>query len=289
MIITLSFIIQKHIFVNIKNVFILNESNCFDFWSNVNNVNNDDSENNVNNNNEENTQIKYFFYCYIYKLFFTSYKITKKLFFIKHKFSYIHSILNNIFIIDERKEEFLNYFYKIQRTYYALNKFAYIYKFKKASIKVNNDFLENGGLVMVGNIKTVKNQGFGLELVKELREQIDIIGKVQDLDYYNKICNICPEGVNFMQEIDNVSHLLGRYKIGLFCSISESGPLVLLEYFVQGLPFIAYRTGGISDVLFKYVPQYFMDTFDMDRWVEKYQQLNDRVLRKEVKAKTRKN
>jgi glycosyltransferase involved in cell wall biosynthesis len=147
------------------------------------------------------------------------------------------------------------------------------------NIKTNNDFFENGGLVMVGNIKTIKNQSFALELVKELREQIDIIGKVQDLDYYNKICNIYPEGVNFRLKIDNISHLLGRYKIGLFCSISESGPLVLLEYFVQGLPFIAYRTGGISDVLFKYVPQYFMDTFDMNCWVEKYQQLNENYSR----------
>jgi glycosyltransferase involved in cell wall biosynthesis len=67
--------------------------------------------------------------------------------------------------------------------------------------------------------------------------------------------------------------LLNNYKFGLCTSISESGPLVVLEYFVSGLPFIAFKTGGICEILFKYVPEYFMDDFVLENWIERYKLL----------------
>jgi glycosyltransferase involved in cell wall biosynthesis len=57
--------------------------------------------------------------------------------------------------------------------------------------------------------------------------------------------------------------------MGIFTSKSESGPLVVLEYLLCGLPFIAYKTGGISDILYKYFPDFFIDNFDDKIWVKK--------------------
>ena len=70
-----------------------------------------------------------------------------------------------------------------------------------------------------------------------------------------------------------------NFKFGLCTSISESGPLVILEYFVAGLPFLSYKTGGIADILYKYVPEYFLDSFEINDWIERHTQLSQNYQR----------
>ena len=60
----------------------------------------------------------------------------------KNKFILLKEIMNN-FIIKNSKEEVFYYFNKIQRTYHSLNRFIFIYKFKKSKIIVNTDMLLN--------------------------------------------------------------------------------------------------------------------------------------------------
>ena len=57
------------------------------------------------------------------------------------KFVYIDSILTNIFLTQEKKEEILVLFCKAQKTYRALCRFAFLYKFKKAFTHVSNDLM----------------------------------------------------------------------------------------------------------------------------------------------------
>jgi len=58
----------------------------------------------------------------------------------KHfKFKYFVGEINNIFLTREQKEDFINIFCKIQKTYFALSRLAYIYKYKKAKIVVDFD------------------------------------------------------------------------------------------------------------------------------------------------------
>ena len=142
-----------------------------------------------------------------------------------------------------------------------------------------NIHVSNNNFVIVGNFKGVKNQIFALELSKKLNMKIDLIGKIQDKKYFENIVNVYPEGSNYIHNINNVSEILEQYKFGLCCSLSESGPLVILEYFVNGLPFLAYKTGGISDILHKYIPQYFLDTLDLNEWVVRYKELNNNYSR----------
>jgi hypothetical protein len=59
---------------------------------------------------------------------------------IENKYKKISEILNGFLINDKQKhDEFIDYYYKIQKTYNRLNRFVYNYKFKKTKIVVNTD------------------------------------------------------------------------------------------------------------------------------------------------------
>ena len=63
----------------------------------------------------------------------------------KHKYKCFFELLNS-FLIQNNKEDqtvFREIFFKIQRIYYVLNRFAYKYKFNKAKIIVNTDMCLN--------------------------------------------------------------------------------------------------------------------------------------------------
>jgi hypothetical protein len=62
---------------------------------------------------------------------------------VKNKFLFFTEAINNFFIKKKYKNEFINYFCKIQKTYNNLNKFALFYKYKKAKIVVNTDMCLN--------------------------------------------------------------------------------------------------------------------------------------------------
>ncbi len=62
---------------------------------------------------------------------------------LKIKFKYFVDEINNIFLTEEQKNDFINIFCKIQKTYFALSRFAYIYKYKKAKIVVDFDLCLN--------------------------------------------------------------------------------------------------------------------------------------------------
>lgn len=59
------------------------------------------------------------------------------------KLKALNAFLNNIFISNELKEKILDLFCKAQRTYFALSKFAYIYRYHKSPLIVTNDLTLN--------------------------------------------------------------------------------------------------------------------------------------------------
>ena len=61
---------------------------------------------------------------------------------VQNKFIFFYETINSIFL-EDKKELFIDYFCKVQKTYKALNKFLYIYKFKKSKIVVNTDMALN--------------------------------------------------------------------------------------------------------------------------------------------------
>jgi len=61
----------------------------------------------------------------------------------KAKYNWLKSILNNIFVSDSIKEDYLNIFNKIQKNYLSLNKFINLCKFKHKKIQVFTDLNMN--------------------------------------------------------------------------------------------------------------------------------------------------
>jgi hypothetical protein len=87
------------------------------------------------------------------------------------KYFYLNQFMNNIFISKNVKNEFLDYFQKAQRTYFALAKLANIYKYKKATVKINVDLYLNELNPKNKNVITIIQKGskylfVGSDLVK---------------------------------------------------------------------------------------------------------------------------
>ena len=124
---TLYRIIQIHIGIDKNNIFFPS-GHCFDFWTNV------------RQSNPQLTLMQQLFYLYITSLHLSVVSPPDCFF---KKFNKMKDLLDNIFLTDVHKEEILTIFSKIQKTYYALSKFLYIYKFKKAPIKIHDDLNMN--------------------------------------------------------------------------------------------------------------------------------------------------
>lgn len=87
-----------------------------------------------------------YMYLFMYDMYYTyvSCKITNPyLRMSKAKLTALNCLLNNIFISNELKEKILDIFCKAQRDYYALTKFANIYRCKICPLVVTNDLTSN--------------------------------------------------------------------------------------------------------------------------------------------------
>ncbi len=130
-------------------------------------------------------------------------------------------------------------------------------------------------LVIVGNVKYVKNHKFAALVARELNRSLDIIGRLQDIECSEEVSKVSEGKVTFMTDISDVSLVLPNYKMGLFTSFNESGPIVLLEYLVAGLPFVSHSVGSVGKILEKYFPEMFLQNLIVEEWCERISELNE--------------
>ena len=133
-------------------------------------------------------------------------------------------------------------------------------------------------VVHVSNISPHKNQLFSIQLIEKTSYDLLIIGNVLDIKYYNLLKDYIfkhelGDRISFIHDETNIQSILNKFKFALMPSFSESGPLVLIEYLAQSLPFIAYKTGEVSNIISDELP-FFIDSFDIDKWLRKI----DRIL-----------
>ena len=127
--------------------------------------------------------------------------------------------------------------------------------------------------ISIGNIKPVKNQLFAIQLMSNLDGALTFFGRIQDDNYYKKILSEIKKlglekKINFITNENNIQNRLHEFDFGIHTAISESGPLVLIEFLAQNLPFISYKTGYVSDILVDEIPDFFVDDFDKEKWIE---------------------
>jgi glycosyltransferase involved in cell wall biosynthesis len=148
--------------------------------------------------------------------------------------------------------------------------------------KENNftDDIEDFDYVLVGNIKTIKNQMFATNLIGEMNRKITFFGNNQENEYFHIIEN--SPNCKIVQNVNVNQKLLSRFKFGLCTSISESGPLVVMEYLMAGIPFLAYKVGGMSDAIAEYFPEYFIENFNREEWIDRIAEIENNPIPKEI-------
>jgi glycosyltransferase involved in cell wall biosynthesis len=134
-------------------------------------------------------------------------------------------------------------------------------------------------IVLVSNIKPEKNIAFIIPFAQQLLNQhstleIDVVGSVLDQGYFEEISNQLKSKsfsnrITFITNETAVQSRLSQYQLGLHFSKLESGPLVLLEYLAQGLPFISYYTGEIAKRLEIELPLFFLSGFNVAAWCKR--------------------
>lgn len=141
-------------------------------------------------------------------------------------------------------------------------------------------------LVLVSNLKPLKNQIFAIDLANQGGWTLDLIGGEQDLAYVGEIKSMqrkCLKDnqVTLISDCTFPQRLLHHYRLGLHTSLSETGPLAIIEYLAQGLPFLAYRTGAAAEKISKEFPDFFIRNFDTVAWQERISQLLEEIPDKE--------
>jgi len=124
---------------------------------------------------------------------------------------------------------------------------------------------------MVSNFRSTKNIEFAIELFAKLGWPLTVFGNCIEPDYYNSMTALANahKNIQVKEGVSDFTNIYNDFGIAIHCAKSESGPLVLLEYLAYGIPFVAYQTGEIADILQREVPECFLKTFDMDKWVER--------------------
>lgn len=112
-----------------------------------------------------------------------------------------------------------------------------------------------GDLVTVGGLEINKNQRFLIEVLAEAK----MMGRTLTLDVFGDGC--CgkdlarlakslgvAEQVRFRGFVPNVCDLLPGYRVYVHASLSETGPLAIIEAMAAGLPVVAGCVGGIPEL-----------------------------------------
>ena len=160
-------------------------------------------------------------------------------------------------------------------------KVSEIYLLENIIVKnnINSTKQETNTIVHVSNISPIKNQLFSIKLIEKTSYNLVIYGKIKDVNYYNHLkkylrLNNLGNRVSFIHNENNIQKVLGSFKLGLMTSVSESGPLILIEYLAQSLPFVANKTGQVANILSDDLP-FFVDDFNLDKWLDKMAQVID--------------
>lgn len=137
-------------------------------------------------------------------------------------------------------------------------------------------------ILFVGNFRKQKNVIFLISLCEELqlypktKFRFHIIGAINDKKYFEQFIELIYSKslkAHFIihNGLSNVFNFTGKVNLALMPSIEESGPLVLIEYLILNLPFLAHNVGDITDKIATFLPNQVMDNLNPSIWAKKIQ------------------
>lgn len=141
-------------------------------------------------------------------------------------------------------------------------------------------------MVLVSNFRTTKNIEFAVDVMAELEKKspgkyyLDVYGKINDKEYYDLVCGrlaehgLTEDTLRFNHEGGGVQPRLSKYDLALHTAKSESGPLVLMEFMANNLPFLCYDTGEVIKQVRNEIAPYIRPDFNLSGWIEGIENLN---------------
>ncbi len=143
--------------------------------------------------------------------------------------------------------------------------------------KLRTETVDNpAGYVSVGNVRPEKNYEFLLKLASYLpNRSFTIYGSSNVAPYLAKITQQAGNNVQIVDGVSDIQAVLPKYKVAIHCAPSETGPLVLIEYLAQGIPFITYRTGEVAEQIQHDLPELIMDNFEVGQWLERIEYIEN--------------
>lgn len=138
-------------------------------------------------------------------------------------------------------------------------------------------------LVSVGSFHWYKNHQFLLEVMKRLKEKgmkdvkLTLLGdgaKRQGLEAFTDTNNL-RDCVKFEGYVDNTTHYLNRSNVLVHSAIDEPFGLVLLEAMSCKLPIVAFRSGGIPEIVQHERTGFLTDINDVETFVSYILELKD--------------
>lgn len=149
-------------------------------------------------------------------------------------------------------------------------------------------------IVVVSNIRPSKNIEFALQVFESIEKNstqqfhLTIVGNVADAAYNTQIKNIISEKniadkISFVHDCISVQEILPHFSFAMHTAVSESGPLVLIEYLAQQIPFLTYSTGQVVQQIKSDLPQFILHSFNVNDWVNAFNNLmhQDQLLLKQ--------
>lgn len=159
----------------------------------------------------------------------------------------------------------------------------------KAAKPVSHQVGKPVKILLVSNFREAKNHLFALDFIARLRQVIPVelylVGQPNDLSYLRQIkeriqvLNLA-SSVTIDHTISDIQPVLHQYHAAIHTAFTESGPLVLMEYLAHGFPFLAFQTGEVAHQLKQYIPELFIDNYNVDEWSQRFKNLCEADLEK---------
>jgi len=161
----------------------------------------------------------------------------------------------------------------------------FVTKPEASKVKVFDFDRENLEILFVGNFRLPKNQHFLIKLCESLKKngctkfRFHILGSIHDPAYYRAFIEDVyqysfKDHFSIYTEVTSIFEFDGMVNFAVMPSKEESGPLVLIEYLILKLPFLAYNVGDVTNIISKYLPNCVLDNLDAEDWVKKINSIN---------------
>jgi hypothetical protein len=171
----------------------------------------------------------------------------------------------------------------IERFKINRNRVDVVSNFVSKPIQVNIQILpfdlNNLEILVVGNFRSQKNLLFLITLCEELKlnsllkHRFHVIGGINDSNYYKHFIELIysknlKKHFIIYNDLSNIFEFRGKVNLAIMPSIEESGPLVLIEYLILKLPFLAHKVGDVTNKIGEYFPTQVLDNLDSVKWVK---------------------